>query len=153
MLEFIPKKVFAYAALVVYGVAVANAEHTGFFVFGMAASAVAGYLAMTPEERKDKAQRKTMFIVAAFCYIPAVFAAFYAYQKEGVQRQFESYLATHNCNYVDTVMTDYVPEQCDKFGVCSEGHEVLEDQYFCRSTRRKITFKQFAAGNYGSSLQ
>jgi hypothetical protein len=148
-LDLIPKNIVVYVTFGVYAIALANAEHVWFFLSGMALSAALVYLAMTPEERRNKDELKSVIRTGAVFYVIAFAGAIYVYQKDRAHRQFQNYLSEHSCKHVRTVVTNFVPEQCDNLGRCADEHEVTEDEYFCRTTRRTITFKQFSEGNYG----
>jgi hypothetical protein len=93
-----------------------------------------------------------MFLAAAF-YIPMSGIACMKYQERAVERHFESYLSAHRCVHTGIIVTGYAAEQCDRWERCSSEGEVEEDQYFCRATGKRITFKQFSSGSYGSSAQ
>ena len=97
---------------------------------------------------KHRQRNEVMWTLVAF--LPgALFMTLFKYQHLAETRRFSSYLSQHQCQSKGTVVTGTTPGGCDRYGNCEEPREIEEVEFFCATTKRRITFSQFKAGQYG----
>ena len=87
--------------------------------------------------------------IAAVLVIPALGLAWFKYHAQEEASRFRNYLQEHNCQSAGEVVTGYSEGGCDRYGNCTDGHEIEEREFLCTSTGRRITFSQFKNGEYG----
>jgi hypothetical protein len=101
----------------------------------------------------DASGRKPLFeqnlVAAAACVLPALGMCWSKYQDLGETRRWNSYLSQHQCRYREQVVTGYSKGGCDRSGDCQPGEEIEEPEYFCMTTKKRITFSGFREGNFG----
>ena len=81
-----------------------------------------------------------VILVSAGFAIPVFFAINFRHEEISSFEKFKNYLLEHDCSYSGDGYA-YSPAADDEI--------VTEEEFFCRSTGRKITFSDFKNSDYG----
>lgn len=149
MLASVPKKAFAWATFALILIACAIKGHLVFQLIALAASVFSLYLTEPSGGWKTPQKRQELGLILTLLYGPVLYVVYHGYEDERETRNFQRYLTEHQCKYVGTIVTGYAPGGCDNVGRCTDGEEIEEEQFLCRATGNKLTFKQFQDGGYG----
>lgn len=96
-----------------------------------------------------KSQRQLTFFIWFSCIPAALWVVGKSYFEEKDVHQFRNYLSAHQCRFKGDVVVRTTNGGCDRFGNCSEAEEFEEPEYYCATTRNRITFTDFRDGRYG----
>lgn len=128
-------------------------DHWALSLLFLAGSALTLYLASLPEERASRKGRLDLLFIAAAFYLPTVYIHAQNIVKHADERRFQSYLSAHDCAYADTKVIGYAGPACNDVAACSDSGEIEVGRYYCRATRRHITFEDFKEGRYGNGTR
>lgn len=121
-------------------------------VLALLAFLVAGACAFKtiPNNAENKKQQQVKILSLITVLFLTAFAIFWIEYRNNVENeQFKSYLLDHNCNYIGEIVVGATKGGCDQFYNCVDSEEVVDQAFFCTTTKRRITYTDFKAGRYG----
>jgi hypothetical protein len=143
------EKKFTYATFALYILGwILGSDYIIWALLSFCGSAVCALGTVAPGVKFKKEQRTQVYF-AITAFILPLGVLLIGYQGTADANRFKNYLSEHHCKNIGLTITGYSKGDCDRVGNCVEPHEIEEPEYFCSTTKKRITYSDFKAGHYG----